>query len=581
MSAQWIEIAVSVFSAMEIGLLAAAGFATARHRGLPVAEAVAYGTMGSLMAASALLQLSMLLAPAALGWMLEGTAAALAVSVLVADRGRLLQLRGFSLSARPSGIVVAVVLAGVYLAAQALLLPPLAMDHTPLERLVAICAEFGTRQPGGPLSLAALPPLNSAVLPLMILRFGTEAGIGIFGFAAYLVLGAATYSLARRYAWPPTALTVTLVVWSMPRFVLHATSGGFELVPTAAGLVAVLALYRTVETPNLGDLAVMLCAICFSMTDGPYCLVFPLVLTALATVLLFRRHGWRYCKNSLQNNRGGGLVALPLFFLFSQSWIFAANLSAGYPWAGSLHPTPLAPNAHGILEAVANACRYLIQMIHLPVGGHFETAFARGLEQIYTGYLGPTIERTIHLAPFAVNWDLAPRTAWFGPFAVLLSLPALAFALVRAPRRLKALAVAMVGYAYLVALTVAWHGSNARLFSPFFAISGFVIAFFLPPWRLTRSGKRLLQVAAAAMLIYVALFQTDRPIIGWRHLMPATRSVWHQDVSGMKRAMAEAVRESVWWKVFGEHAGRAAEPNPPAGPPVKGSVADTSLMPQP
>lgn len=583
MSAQLIEISASVFSAMEIGLLAAAGVVTARHRGLPVAEAVAYGTMGSLMAASALLQLSMLLNPAALGWMFEGITATLAASVLVTFRSRLLQLRHpvLSLAARQPGIFMALALAGGYLAAQAILLPPMAMDRAPIQRLVVICAEFGTRQPGGPLSRTALPPLNSAALPLMILRFGTETGTGIFGVAAYLVLGTATYALARRYAWPPTALTVALVVCSMPRFVLHATNCGFETIPSAAGLVAVLALYRAVESPNLGDLAIMCCAICFSMTDGPYCLVFPSVLTALAAVVLSRRHGWRYCIKSLQRVRRGGLVALPLLFLFSQAWVFAANLAAGRPWAGTLLPTPLAPNPHGILGALANACRYLIQMIHLPVGGPVETALARGLERAYTSHLGPVLEKTISLAPFAVNGALAPGTSWFGPFAVLLTLPALVYALIRAPRRLKAVAVATVGYVYLVALIGAWHKSNARHFSPFFACGGFTIAFFLPPWRLTRSGKRLLQMAAATMLIHAAICQADRPLIGWQHLLPATRALWHQDLRGIKGSMVEAVRESVWWEVFGKRPGRAASPNPPARPREKGSVSGEGVMFQP
>ena len=567
MNAQLIEIAVSALVALEIGLLAASGFVTARHRGLPVAEAAAYGTMGSLMIASAMLQLSLVLGLTA-GLVFELAAAALAVSILVAFRAQLIQLRSLVLvmATRQPGIFAAVALSGGYLAAQAILLPSMATDHVPLDRLAAICKAFSVRLPGSDLSPVALPPLNSAVLPQMILRFGTETGVGVFGFAAYLTLGAATYALARRYAWPPTALTVALVIWSMPRFVLLATSCGFELVPTAAGLVAVLALYRAVEAPPGGDLVMMLFAICFSMSDGPYCLVFPSVLTALTAVVLFRRHGWSYWKESLQGNGGGALVSLALVFLFSQAWLFAANFAAGHPWAGALQSPPLAPTTQGIVEAAANACRYVIQMIHLPVptGDLFAPNLTRGLEQIYNRHLGLVLEKTIHLPPFAVDWGLASRTSWFGPFAVLLSLPALAYAMIRAPRRLKAVVVATVGYAYLVCLVGAWNGSNVRYFSPFFACSGFVIAFFLPPWRLTRRGKKLLQATAAVLLVHAMLFQADRPLIGWRHLLPAAQSLWRQDTPGMEQSMARAVRKSVWWEAFGKDPVTAENPFPPA-----------------
>lgn len=90
--------------------------------------------------------------------------------------------------------------------------------------------------------------------------------------------------------------------------------------------------------------------------------------------------------------------------------------------------------------------------------------------------------------------------AGFGPAAALLVLPAMMHAALRGPRRLKALSVAWAGYLYLAALILAWTADNLIVLSPFYVANGFMVAFFLPPWRLRRRGMRLLQVLFVLLL---------------------------------------------------------------------------------
>ena len=40
-----------------------------------------------------------------------------------------------------------------------------------------------------------------------------------------------------------------------------------------------------------------------------------------------------------------------------------------------------------------------------------------------------------------------------------------------------------------VCLIAAWHPANVRYFSIFFACTGFMTAYLLPPWRFTTTGK--------------------------------------------------------------------------------------------
>ena len=100
-------------------------------------------------------------------------------------------------------------------------------------------------------SSQALPSLNILILPHLFLRCQTDWGVGILGFMAYLSISFSTYALSRRYAWPPTAATASIIVLSLPRLVYLSTSPGHEIIPTATALFCLLALFRAVESPNL------------------------------------------------------------------------------------------------------------------------------------------------------------------------------------------------------------------------------------------------------------------------------------------------------------------------------------------
>jgi len=103
--------------------------------------------------------------------------------------------------------------------------------------------------------------------------------------------------------------------------------------------------------------------------------------------------------------------------------------------------------------------------------------------------------------PFALFFSGSGRPN-FGPFALLLVWPAMIHALVRGPRRLKAVSVAWAGYLYLAALVVAWNPDSLQVLSPLFVANGFVVAFSLPPYRLRRRGMRILQVAFSLLMAW-------------------------------------------------------------------------------
>ena len=54
--------------------------------------------------------------------------------------------------------------------------------------------------------------------------------------------------------------------------------------------------------------------------------------------------------------------------------------------------------------------------------------------------------------------------------------------------------MAWMGYLYLAALVMDWQSGSLATLSPMVAANGFLVAVFLPAWRLRRRGMRLLQI---------------------------------------------------------------------------------------
>jgi hypothetical protein len=198
----------------------------------------------------------------------------------------------------------------------------------------------------------------------------------------------------------------------------------------------------------------------------------------------------------------GAMVLVPVLGL-AQVPVCLFNLVHGHPLLG---PRVAVDNG-GIVEAGANLVRYLFagvdatepiqKMLNWLLGVDLNGL----LTAVYNALVLPVFTGTGVQASFAPLFSGSGQMA-FGPFACLLVLPAMAHALLRGPRRLKALSLAWVGYLYVAALVAAWHPANLAILTPLFAAGGFVVAFSLPPWRLRRRGMRLLQIDFALLLAW-------------------------------------------------------------------------------
>ncbi|MBA3009883.1 MAG: hypothetical protein FP812_06555 [Desulfobacula sp.] len=350
-------------------------------------------------------------------------------------------------------------------------------------------------------------PVNHLFLFNSFPGLGPHAGTGIFCFLAYLSIGFSTYALARRYSWQTTAFTTTLLVMSMPRLVVQAIYPGTQIISVAIALFCILALYRSCELPTLTDLILLILGLFFSISENISSMVFAPILFALSCVVLFRRHGIMEWKRLLGKNRYTFLAIVPAM-VFSQSWLFLSNHLNKKFWPGFFSTTPFNPD--GIQGALANFIRHLFESFNsaMPIelfsDKLFKWSMSKNLESLYDFSVIPVWGKSGASQVFHLTWSPAGLFS-FGPAGFFLVLPALVYALVKGPRRLKSVAIAFFVYFYLISLILAWAPGSAKFFEIFYVCSGFSIAFFFPPWRFTKTKKQIFQTAGCALLFLTLL----------------------------------------------------------------------------
>ena len=343
-------------------------------------------------------------------------------------------------------------------------------------------------------------PSSAVIISGYFLRSGSVLGAGLPGFFAYTSLLFSTYALSRRYAWVPVSFTVTAVVAAMPWFVFHAVTPGFEIIPAAVALFFLLLVYRLIETPGPIDFCLALSCLGFLFSHGSGAFILSMVLTALFCLLMVRRHGFSPIKTGRHHWKTLIVSLLPALF-FSRLWTGTPAVFGG-----------VGKNSEGLAGAAANFLAYVISSLDAPflldLAGADQAA-SKGLlgflEKIYYSAAALFFTPDSAVPAFDLSWYRGEGPTWFGPLAFFLVQPAVAVAMIRGPRRLKAVALALAAYVYLVCLIPGWHPGNVRFFSFFYALAGFLTAFLLPPWRLGRRAKRGLQIICLLVLVHSCL----------------------------------------------------------------------------
>jgi len=512
MTANIVSMIITLSTIGEIGVLCMAGFILFRRWGATFAEGSAYALITTMMLLSFVTQLAFLMGIPDFSIFIEILICLSAITVIYRSRHYLRQARQILITflSEYSLLTVALVVGGTFLIYLTVMLP-LENVQSPAWRQIqmfhqqgSFFADTASAQTGQPLR-----PVNLSSLSLFLLQRNASHGLGLFSLMAWIAIAFATYALARRYAWPPTAFTVTLLTISFPRLVHLAVTGSEEIMAASVAVFCLLAIYRVVEQPDSKDLLLFILGLFFGVSGNDLGFLFPIILTLLACVLLFRRHGALAWWKLIIGCRCYTLVMfIPPLIIFSQCWLFGYNQWVYGQWIEFAGAGVFTLNADGITGALANMMRYLMASADfmLPAEQLCRYLFGFSPTDILMGFYQLAIEPYFGnqgtASAFDFAWISDARLLWFGPFGFLLVLPALLYALIRGPRRLKAIAIALTGYFYIITLIPAWRPENVRFFTLLFACSGYFSAFFLPPWRLTRARQRILQIACLLLLGY-------------------------------------------------------------------------------
>lgn len=497
----WAALGLTV----ETALFTGAAFIWLRSREYTFAEAAAGAVILVLMGFSLIHQLSFFLGSKVFGYLFES----IALGAVVVTGVRYLPRLSLDLSAA-KGMLRQHLLAGVtLLAVWAAMIGIMVAEWFSPDDISMVASSTGALNgllSGGAWKMPAtgpIPVLNAPALFFHTSRFGLGTGACGFGILCHMAIGFSTYALARRYAWPPMALTVSLMVLSMPRLVFLGLRPSQELLTSTAIVFALVLIYRLIEQHRPADLRILFLCLFFSIDSNPMSIGLVPVMTILLLVVMIRRHGWLLWRELMQSRPLVTALALPPALVLAQVPVFAVNLIHGRPLLGA----PVPWDNDGPLDALANLVRYLFVMvdptepIRRLVDWMVGVDLGRLMTGIYSSLVIPVFSRIGIQAPFhpVLSGD---GSMAFGPFAVLLVVPAMIHAMWRGPRRLKALTVAWIGYLYLASLVVTWQPGNIASLSPLFAANGFLVAFWLPPWRLRRRGMRLLQADFALLMAW-------------------------------------------------------------------------------
>ena len=486
-------VLLSLLDMLAIGVLTLAALGLFHQRGLPMAEAAAYALMTTLMLLSALWQLAFLI---------NLPLAAIAGEALLACLGLFLIWRSrfvLALSWRRLWFILRIhpFFAGVFLIGllsiglQILRLPPPDWQAFGFWNLAPNQSRGIDIAPQS----RVLPPLNTAIFLFRQVHWGACCGNGWIGLLAFGVIGLTTYALARRYAWPPTSITVAATVLCLPPMVRYVYDGGLESATAASAVFCVMLIYRLAEKPSRMDLSFLTLAILFCVTTAGLYYGLPLMLAGLALFILMRRYDLATWRDHLQKLSPVYMIYLVLGFLFSQLGIVIHNRLLAEDWFAAIGSTALHFNPNGIGGAGTNLLHYLTSI--LPQALAFPELLVWGL-----GLENQAIERlmtspSISMLNISMDDLLAILPAlsdnishWrLGLLGTLLLPLGWLYAFWRGSRRLKTMVIWLFAYGYLLVLVPAWSSYNLAFCGPPLACGGFILAFLLPPWRFTRRGR--------------------------------------------------------------------------------------------
>jgi hypothetical protein len=347
------------------------------------------------------------------------------------------------------------------------------------------------------------------------LRFGTDRGLGIYGYISFICILGFLYNFFRQ---PKLDKFSSFLPCLMFLGLIEPVYQSFSAKNDLPGLLACLASYHAYTSWKKDKLDIYLILSFLALTWAVACK--KTYLAFALPVILFWWGQWlkdkRNFKITVQQVAGFTLVLLFVSPLIT----YIYNLVLWGNWSGPTHFVEHHTNNSVILGTLANFFRYFFEIFHFPFFVEKFSSSLLGISPVniinncWINYVNPLFGSHGEGAwSFQVNWEQL-EDSWFGPIGFLLLLYFIYSLFQRGENNQKEIRFLLISYLLAICAMLAWRPFNDRYFTLFFALAILLVRNLSMPKFL----KGVLSCSCAFLFYWALLFNKNLPTFNFASL---------------------------------------------------------------
>ncbi len=393
-------------------------------------------------------------------------------------------------------------------------------------------------------------PVGGDILFYPNLRFNTDYGLAINAWFAYLAIISSSYAIGRYFGSRSLAITVMLIVASVPVLVFQATGTKPDIWCAAVASTAMLLLIRASLNMDGFELLLLIVLIAFGLSLKFTFVAFALPFCIALLLLIAKQPNILVLIDSGKNNLICVLLVSVMVIVLSQLWLMVHNHFYWGHFSGPERFIDRHVNPDGIKGAIANLVRYFFQSIHLltPTNIAFEKflhiSLTDSMHNLYQDHFQPLLGR-LGIADSRSDLSLKVRTrwgdgengAWFGPLWCLIILPAIVYGLFAQKTILKVIAVCLICYIFIISWQISWMPWNGRFFSLVPAAGAALVAALLSRFGAHQLIFSVLRFSTILILCYCTIFNQEKELLNARAMI---------DLAGGKDTFRQIFTNNIW-----------------------------------
>lgn len=344
------------------------------------------------------------------------------------------------------------------------------------------------------------------------LRFGTDRGLGIYGYISFICILGILYNFFRQ---PKLDKFSSFLPCLLFLGLIEPVYQSFSAKNDLPGVLACLASYHAYTSWQKEKLDIHLILSFLALTWAVACK--KTYLAFALPMILFWGLQWiknkQYFKLSVQQLAGfalGLLFVSPLITYFYNFFLWGN-------WSGPTHFVEHHTNKSLIFGTMGNFFRYFFEIFHFPFfvektsSSLFGISPVNIINNVWINYFHPIFGSHGESAwSFQVNWEQL-EDSWFGPIGFMLFLSFIYCLQKRNESNQKEIKVLLITYTIAICAMLAWRPFNDRYFTLFFTFSSLLTGTYLANRDIHKIIKGVLCFSCAFIFYWSLLFNKNLP----------------------------------------------------------------------